>query len=306
MANVDRGDTFEPTPSAEPEVAETEVLEPEVKEPEAQEPETKETEAKAEAKPETRERDEQGRFIPKGRFDEAVGKERARAEAAERKLAELQANLKQIDRNADAEKLEGEIVALEKQHAKLLLDGDHEKAADLMTQIRLKERTIAIQQATHLSAQAKNEAREEVRMDAAIESLETTYTALNPEHDDFDQDLVDLVLATQTSLMQNERLAPSAALVKAAQKVMSKMGGKPAPTEDAKGLAAGKVAQDRKQAQVEANIAAAKRQPASLKDSGIDSDKAGQTGKIDVAKLTREEFAALPEATKAKLRGDLI
>lgn len=306
MANVDRGDTFEPTPSAEPEAAETEVLEPEVKEPAAQEPEQKEPEARVESKPETRERDDQGRFIPKGRFDEAVGKERSRAEAAERKLAELQASLQQVDRNADAEKLEGEIVALEKQHAKLLLDGDHEKAAELMTQIRLKERTIAIQQATHLSAQAKNEAREEVRMDAAIESLETTYAALNPEHEDFDQDLVDMVLATQSSLIQNERLTPSAALVKAAQKVMSKLGAKPAVVEEAKGLAAGKVAQDRKQAQVEANIDAARRQPASLKDSGIDSDKAGQTGKVDVTKLTREEFAALPEATKAKLRGDLI
>lgn len=303
MADVDRGDTLEVVvPEVEvPEVEAIKALDtpsgevPEAKGAEAKEPEVKE-----------RERDESGRFIPKGRFDEAVGKERAARETAERKLAELQQSLKQIDRNADTEKLEAEIVGLEKQHSKLLLDGDHEKAADLMTQIRLKERTIAIQEATHLSTQAKNEAREEVRMDAAIESLEANYEVLNPQSENFDQDLVDFVLSTQASLIQTERLSPSAALVKAAQKVMSKMGGKPVAAEDHKGLAAGKVAQDRKKDQVAKNIDAAARQPASMKDAGIDSDKAGITGNVDVTKLTREEFAALPAATKAKLRGDMV
>ena len=168
MPAVDRGDNLEiETPVVE--TPEVETPELEVKEPEVKEPESKE--------PEVKERDDQGRFIPKGRFDEAVGKERAARETAERKLAELQATLKQVDRNANAEKLESEIVGLEKQHSKLLLDGDHEKAAELMSQIRLKERTIAIQEATHLTASVKNEMREERRYDAAVESLEATYDA---------------------------------------------------------------------------------------------------------------------------------
>lgn len=293
---ADRGDNLE--------VATPEVEVPVVETPET--PETPEVAAAPEVKePEVKERDDQGRFIPKGRFDEAVGKERAARETAERKLAELQATLKQVDRNADAIKLESEIVGLEKAHSKLLLDGDHEKAAELMSQIRLKERTIAIQEATHLSTAAKNEMREELRYDAAVESLESTYDVLNPNHEDFDADLIDLVLGAQRTYIENERLTPSAALVKAAKTVMGKLGTKvEAATE--KGLAAGKVAQDRKQAQVEKNIAAAKSQPASMKESGIDSDKAGQVGNVDVAKLTREEFAALPAATKAKLRGDLL
>ena len=292
---VDRGDEF---------VADDVVVdEPEVKVDKdvVEEPEVKVEEP--EVKVEEPARDEKGKFIPKGRFDEAVGKERAARETAERKLAELQASLKQVDRNADTEKLEAEIVGLEKQHSKLILDGDHEKAAELMTQIRLKERTISIQEATHLSAQAKNEAREEIRMDAAIESLETTYDVLNPNSENFDQDMVDFVLSTQASLINSERLSPSAALVKAAQKVMGKLGAKPTATTD-KGLGAGRVAQDRKEAQVSKNIDTAKRQPASMKNSGLDSDKAGQMGEVDYTKLTSEERAALPEATRARLRGD--
>ena len=296
MPAVDRGDNLEiETPVVE--TPEVETPELEVKEPEVKEPESKE--------PEVKERDDQGRFIPKGRFDEAVGKERAARETAERKLAELQATLKQVDRNANAEKLESEIGGLEKQHSKLLLDGDHEKAAELMSQIRLKERTIAIQEATHLTASVKNEMREELRYDAAVESLEATYDALNPAHDDFDADLIDLVLGAQRTYIENERLTPSAALVKAAKTVMGKLGARTEAVSE-KGLAAGKVAQDRKVAQVEKNIDTAKRQPASMKDSGIDSDKAGQVGNVDVTKLSREEFAALPAATKAKLRGDML
>ena len=73
-----------------------------------------------------------------------------------------------------------------------------------------------------------------------------------------------------------------------------------------KGLSAGKTATDRKEAQVAKNLDTQRRQSPSMKDAGMDSDKAGIKDKIDVSKLTPEEFAALPEATKAKLRGDVL
>lgn len=253
-------------------------------------------------------RDEKGRFtasIPKARFDEAVGKERQARELAERQLAELQAQLKQVDRNADTEKLETEIKDLEKQHASALLKGDVDAAADLMGQIRLKERTIQIQTSTHLSSQAKDQAREEVRMDAAIERLEKTYEVLNPEHESYDQGLVNLILASQRFLIDNQRLAPSAALVQATEEVMGRFGTKKeAPAKG--GLAAGKGPEDRKAAAVAKALEAAGKQPPDTKDVGLDSDKAGMTRDIDVSKLTMEEFNALPETTKSRLRGDMI
>lgn len=295
---VDRGDELNfhelDDVGASTEVVETQAA---VETPEA--PETK-------VAPEHKERDDNGRFIPKGRFDEAVAKERGRAEAAERKFAELQASIKQVDINADSAKLETEIVELEKQHARLVIDGDHERAAYVMAQIRLKERSILIQQSTNLTASVKNEMREELRMDTAIESLETTYPILNPNDESYDQDMIDMVLGVQRTLIENERLSPSAALVKAAQKVMNKLAPKAQDTGVQAGLAAAKVSEDRKAAQVAKNIDTAKRQPPSMKDSGMDTDKAGINGPVDVSKLTRAEFAALPAATKAKLRGDML
>ena len=261
---------------------------------------TPEVEVELEAK----ERDDRGRFIPKARFDEQVAKERAGRESAERQLEELKSQLRQVDVNADVMKMESEIVTLEKSHAVAMLEGDSDKAAELMSTIRLKERTINIQNSADMSNRAKNEAREDVRMDTAIERLEAAYDALNPQHELFDQDLVDIVLARQMQLINNERMAPSIALTSAAQQIMLKMGsvGK---TEEPKGLGAAK-AGDRKTAQVAKNVDTAKKQPASMKEAGIDSDKAGIKGDIDVSLMTGEEFAALPDATKFRLRGDML
>lgn len=252
-------------------------------------------------------RDEKGRFakkdeprIPKARFDEAVAKERARAEALERQLAELQAAQVQVKKQEDTAKLDAEIDELEKQRAKMLLDGEAEKAAEIASLIRAKERQLAIEESRSMSAQAKEQAREEIRMELTVEKIEVEYPALNPDSEEFDEDLVELVLSKQRSLMQKEGLSPSKALAKAASSVMGRFGSKSEEVQQ-KGLK--KEVEDRKQAQVKKNIDTAKRQPASMKDSGLDSDKMGDKA-VDIANMSFDEFEALPEATKAKLRGD--
>jgi hypothetical protein len=250
-------------------------------------------------------RDEKGRFIPKQRFDEAVGRERDARESAERRLADLQAQMAQVNQDLDVGKVEGEIQELEKAHTRAMMDGDSDKSAELMGQIRLKERSISLQQATHLSREARTQAAEEVRMDMAISTLETTYSVLNPQAEDFDPDIVDMVVATQRALIERDKLTPSQAMIKAAQKVVSKLTPVAAAGEQA-GLAAGKTTTDRKGEQVAKNLDAAKRQPASTKDTGLDSTAAGIKGDIDPTKLSYDELKALPEATKARLRGDML
>lgn len=267
----------------------------------------KEAAAKA-AADEERARDEKGRFIPVSRHKDVLEKERERADIAERKLAELNDQLKQVDRNVDVQKLETEITELEKAHAKALLDGDADKAAEHMRAIRLKERTIAIQESDRLSSRAKDQAREEVRLDMAIERLEAAYPQLNEKSDEFDQTLTEMVLSSQRTYIERDRMAPADALVKAAATVMEKFKtALPAAAADEKGLQAAKdAAKERTEAQVKANLDAAAKTPAALKDAGKDSDKSGLTEKVDVKKLTDEEFRALPDATKARLRGDLL
>jgi hypothetical protein len=278
---LDRGDTYTPelnTP--EPEVTPEPV-------PEA---------PKAEEKP----RDEDGKFIPKGVFDNRLRSEREAREAAERRAQELEAQLGQVSRTEDVAKMEEKIVSLEKQHAKLLLDGEHEKAAETMRDIRLTERQVAIQQASHMSSQAKDQAREEIRMELAIERLESSHPELNPQHESYNQELVDDVLGWQQVLIQRNRLPPAAALTKAVEKVMSK--GAPVPEGPKAGLAAA----SRKDDQITKNLATDKAQPPSMKDAGMDSDKTGVTGVPKMSDLTPDQYDALPDSTKAKLRGDIV
>lgn len=259
-------------------------------------------------------RDQGGKFakrevpdhVPKARFDEAVGKERAAREAAEARSVELEARIQRADKTADFRQVEAEIEALEKSHAKLLLDGDSEKAAAAMKDIRLRERQIAIAESQHMSAQSKDQAREEIRLELAIEKLEMGFDAFNPEHEAFDQGLVDMVLALQMHKMQVQRMTPAKALSQAANEVMGRFndGGKKAEAE-ARGLAAAKGASDRKADQVTKNLATSRAQPGNMKTSGKDSDKGGESGNYPNG-ITPAEFAAMPESTKAKLRGDFI
>ena len=254
-------------------------------------------------------RDKDGKFakeisIPKGRVDEMVRNERLGREAAERRAAELEDKLRQTDRGVVTSQIEEEILAFEKDHAKAILDGNAEKAAELAGKIRINERLIQTASNTQMTAQAKDQAREEIRLDLTIEKLEAEYPQLTEGSESFDQDAVDMVLASQKMYIDRDRMTPSAALALAAEKVMSKLS-TPADKPESSGLGKAKVA-DRKEAQVDKNIKTAAAQPANMKDSGLDADKKGMTDAIDPTKLSTTEFDALPEATKSRLRGDTI
>jgi hypothetical protein len=258
-------------------------------------------------------RDEKGKFtakgIPKERFDEAVGKEREAREAAERRADEaerkLNATAQAQVQNKQVEELEATIEALETKHAELLLDGDPVAAAKVMKEIRMSERQIARAESEAISTQRTSQALEGQRVETAIARLEADHAALNPNSESYDADLVELVLSKQSNLIKFEGLAPSVALGKAAASVMERFGKAPEPVVETKGLGAQQLA-DRKQAQVKKNIDTANKQPSSMKDSGLDSDKAGAGESLDVTKMTQEEFAALPKSTLAKLRGDYL
>lgn len=307
LSKADRGNNI-PEPE-DPKVAAAEPEEPEAEETEAEEPGGEEPGAELA-------RDEKGRFkgkeakVPKSRFDEQVGKERAAREAAEARAAELERQLaertKAMENNAKIEELENQIASLEKKHAELLLDGDVEAAAQIMREIRHAERRIAKEEAVAETSSHIARTLEAERVEAIVARLEADYDEFNPQSENYDQDLVELVLSKQKQLIEQQGMSPSKALEKAGREVANRFLSKAEPEAGGKGLSAGKTATDRKEAQVAKNLDTQRRQSPSMKDAGMDSDKAGIRDKIDVTKLTPEEFAALPEATKAKLRGDLL
>jgi len=247
-----------------------------------------------------------GPMIPKDRFDAQLGKERELREAAERRATELEASIGKVQRNLDVEKAVADVAALRKQERAALLDGNEEKAADISSQADYLNRQIAIAESGQLTGQAKDQALEDMRMEMTVERLEEKYPQLVGGHDDYDQDLVDDILDKQNGLMERLRLSPSKALAKAVESVM----GRKAPGEtggEKTGLGAANTGSDRKAAAIAKNLDAAGRQPANSSAAGMDSDKAGQTAQTPNAKdMTDKEFNALPEATKAKMRGDFL
>ena len=158
-----------------------------------------------------------------------------------------------------------------------------------------------------MTASAKEQAREEIRMELTIERIETEYPQLDEKSDTFDQDLTDDVLDKQRGYIERERLSPSQALLKAVKYVMSRAQPPAEKPEEKGGLSRADRGTERKEAAVAKNVDAANRQPASTKKAGADSDKHGQTAPTPEAdQMTYEEFSALPDSTKAKMRGDFV
>ena len=246
--------------------------------------------------------------VPKARFDEQVGRERAAREAAERQTAALQEQLREKGVTVDIDAAVQKVRAIRREQETALFDGDKEKAADLADQADDLNRRIGEEKATIRAqdVQRRMEANTETeRVNATIEQLETDHPQLAEGHELFDQELVNFTLAEQNRLIAEERLSPSKALIKAATTVMKRFGTiEAAPVKT--GLAAAQT--DRKAAQVAKNLDTSKKQPGSMKEIGLDSDKAGtsQVAEEDAAKMSYEEFSALPDSTRAKMRGDYL
>lgn len=261
--------------------------------------------------------------IPKSRFDEQVAKERDRAEAAERRAAELEARL-----NAKAEKtepkvdpvatkvddLEARIEALHDKRDGFLVDGNIERAAEVRREIRAiekelreVERNTLRNDAEQIAARRLDTQSEEQRIDTVVSDLESEFSVLRKGSDEYDPRMVNFVLVEQQRLIDELRLSPHEALSRAGKETMELFGHKPSGT---KGEQEDKPETPADKRRVEARQKVAdtmNRQPASLKDAGIDSDKAGQDKvDLDVNKLSEAEFNALPAAQLAKLRGDFV
>lgn len=300
--SVDRGDTLAPATDDAPVVSDEDVK---VATGQTEDEDENAQPRDSQGKFAKKERDDEEVRIPKSRYDEQVAKERARAEAAERRLAEIEQQRRQVARGADIGQLEANVKELRNLERKALIAGDDDKAAELSEQADRLNRQIAIEEARDMSVQAKEQAREEIRWDMTVERIEAEYPALDENSEEFDQDLTDDVIDKMNGYMSRDRMPRSQALVKAVQYVMNRR----APVEDqpsGKGLDRG-AEKSRKEAAVAKNIDASNRQPASPKKVGADSDKFGKNGPTPEAdQMSYEEFSALPDTTKAKMRGDYV
>lgn len=290
-APVDRGDNLEPEtpPAAKPEVTDEDEK---LALGKTEEPEPEKVEEKDEL------------TVPKSRFDEVRNRSKEQVEALQAKNRELEEQIAKSKVSEDIQAVEDKISELTKSHAKLLSDGELDKAAEVFTEIRQLDRQIALQQAQSITERARVEAREDIKMDSLVAKFEADHPFLNPDNPDvYSPDAVEEVLFLRQSFEQ-QGLSRTQALSKAVNYVVKTMA-PPAQDVEQRGLREKTGAREKEA--IAKKLAAAQAQPPNTDDTGFASDKIG--GGLDssaVMHMTQEEFAKLPERELAKLRGDSV
>lgn len=242
--------------------------------------------------------------IPKSRFDEALGKAKQREQALLDEIEKLKGGHQASATAKAVRDMRAEIDKLQDKYEDLILDGKKDEARKVRRQVEGMRDELSEYQTNTKSEAARKAAIDEMSYNAQLAGYEAKYPALNPEHEDFDEDKTDEV-ATLLNAFVKAGQKRANALAKAVKYVLGAppAAGNGGDDDKAKELADQRAAEARKKA-ADAN----RKQPPNGKDVGLDSDKAGggKGGDVDVLRLSQDKFAKLDEETKAKLRGDVI
>lgn len=296
----ERGDVVDAEQDNEPE-AETEVeTEAEAEaEGEGEEDVTAEAEEEEEASTE-----EEEIRIPKARFDE-VNQERKQyreeLERLKRELEELKRGREvetQPEDEAEADDLDVpayDFEAKEREYAQALLDGDTAKASALRREINEKLVEIASAVSSREARQVQELVQQQLAYKEAVEELNAQYPELVPDHPDYNQQVIDDIFELYEGYLL-KGIDPASAIRKATN-IIAKANGLGQRAEDE----APSTKTAKKPPKVEKKLEARKKQPP--KQSGT-SPRDAEDGEYDILNMTEEEFDALPESVKRRLRGD--
>jgi hypothetical protein len=200
--------------------------------------------------------------------------------------------------------IEGELTGLDKAINQAISDDKMDEAADLRKQVRDKERELWQMDMDESSTEATSEAREQVRLDLAIDHIETTYDEFNPDSEGYSQETVDKVQELRNGFVATGKYTATQALLRAMDYVLPKKA--VADLADATDPAAQLKKEDElRKAGLKKATDAANKQPADAKGTGDDADSAGIKDGINVDELSYEDIASLPEATLKRMRGDI-
>jgi hypothetical protein len=270
--NVDRGDLLEDTAPESSEAA----------------PEAKPDEAKPEEEKQSGERDAQGRFIPKARFDEVNNQRKSLKEQNEelnRRLEELERMRSNQPVLTDSEGRVFDIAAAENQYIQLVYEGNNDEALQLRMNInqalvnQMQQQMLTSQDNTVLHSVAET----------ALDSL--------PDLND-NVGLQDAVVALRDRYIREERIPMAVALQRAVNFFVELRGGIP-QAEPAPNLG-----QQRKADAVKRGVALANQQPPAMHGIGVSNRQ--DSGVVDAAKLSEKAFKGLSEEERARARGDIL
>ena len=235
-------------------------------------------------------------MVPKARLDEVLAKQKA-----------LQKQLDEI--NAANEKAEEapesyDFDAKEVEYQNMVLDGETEKAVALRREIRKAERDTLEYEMRQEMSQTVNQDRQMTALQQAANAMEDAYPVFNRDSDDYNEDITNEVVELRDAFIMKGYEAVDA-LSKAVKYVVKDhdldQAQESAPSLAGKAQKSDELA--KKRAQVSKKLKAAEAQPPEL--PGESSSMHGERA-MDLSAMTEEEFAALPEATLKRLRGDIL
>ena len=284
----DRGDDIEAQPVAsEPEVTEQpETQDAEAKGPETQDAETQDAEAKEQEPPRRKEQ-----RIPKSRFDEVNEKYKA----VKAQLEELRAKGQAEEQAAEGQY---DFDSKEQEYLEMVLDGKTAEAAALRREIRAAERAQLQAEMDARSSQVVNRTNVQQGLQELSDAYAEAYPAFDPESDSYDGDAIDEVKALYAGYYSQSGDTLTS-FQKAVEAVIKIKGFEAVEGEYEDEAPVAKPSPK----QVAAKVAMAKKQPPSLASKGTGN---AARDVPDLAGLSEKEFEALPDTTKARLRGDFI
>ena len=220
-------------------------------------------------------------MIPKSRFDEVLAKQKALA----KKLEEATNPIEKIE---DAP--EYNFDEKEAEYQSLVLNGKTEEAAKLRGEIRNAERQSMMFEVQNRMGKTVQESTEVVALQQKAAELAAKFPVLDETHANYDEGKTQEVLDLRDAFMI-QGFTGVDALDKATKYVM----GEPAPKEDPVGK---KIVEKKKVANTQKKIEAAEKQPPAMKGKNKTEKK------IDISKMSVDEFDALPPETLRRMRGD--
>lgn len=235
-------------------------------------------------------------MVPKARLDEVLAKQKA----LQKQLDEINA----ANEKAEDAPEEYDFDAKEVEYQNMVLDGETEKAVALRREIRKAERATLEYEMRQEMSQTVNQDRQMTALQQAANAMEDAYPVFNRDSGDYNEDITNEVVELRDAFMMKGYEAVDA-LSKAVKYVVKDhdldQAQESAPSLAGKAQKTDELA--KKRAQVSSKLKAADAQPPEL--PGESSAHHGERA-LDLSTMTEEEFAALPEATLKRLRGDIL
>jgi len=224
-------------------------------------------------------------MIPKSRFDEVLAKQKALQKKLDDALAPQVEDVKEAP--------EFDFDTKEIEYQTLVMEGESEKATQLRKEIREAEKQQMMFEVQAKMGQTVSQNQEMVDLQTKATQLEAMYPELNQANPEFNQDKTNEVLELRDAYMTQGYMGADA-LDKAVKLLM----GTPAPQAPKADPVQEKIVEKKKIANTTKKVQASEKQPPAMKG------KNKVEKKVDINKMSVDEFAALPDETLRRMRGD--